>query len=205
VEIDVQLSSDGVPVVYHDAGLKRVSGVKGDLRKLPWERLRRLPAHEPGRFGGSFKKERIASLAMLAAAFARRGAGARLFVELKEESLLPNGRAEMLAAVHAALKPIRSRCVLISFDPEVLTMARAATRYPLGLVIRHWKDLKGPLFRKLKPDFVFSGTQMLPKSGSLKIRGSRHCVYEVPDPAVAAGLWRRGAEMIETFALDHYL
>jgi glycerophosphoryl diester phosphodiesterase len=207
VEIDVQLSADHVPVVYHDAFLKRVSGLKGDLRKLPWSKLKGLPASEPARLGKKFKNERISSLAQLARRFAGvKGArGARLFVELKEESLKPFGRLEMLSAVHAALGALRPRCILISFDADVLLLARALTNYPLGYVVRRFSDLRSPLMRRLKPEFVFSGTRMLPQRGSLKVKGAKHCVYEVPDPAQGRALLKRGADLIETFALDAYL
>ena len=204
VEIDVQLSSDCVPVVYHDPGLKRVSGLGGDIRRLPWARVKAMPAFEPKRLGQKFKGERISSLAQLAAEFAKHSR-ARLFVELKEESLKPFGRLEMLSAVHGALAPIRKRCILISFDADVLLLARAITAYPIGYVTRRWSDLKSPLMRQLRPEFVFSGTQMLPKKGSLKVRGAKHCVYEVPDPAQGKALLRRGVDLIETFAVDHYL
>src|SRR5262245_11550371 len=86
VEIDVQLSKDEVPLVYHDTTLRRVSGRAGDVRKIPFASLKKFPAYEPKRFGEKFKKERIASLKQLAVGFAS-SKGARLFVELKEESL----------------------------------------------------------------------------------------------------------------------
>ena len=203
IEIDVQLSSDLVPVVYHDDTLRRVSGMAGDIRRLPWSKIKTLSAYEPKRLGQKFKNEKISSLKSLAVEFSK-SRGARLFVELKEESLKPFGRLEMLAATHVALKSIRKRCILISFDVEVLKLARAVTSYPIGCVIRRWSDLKSPVMKALRPEFVFSGTPMLPKSGSLKIKGSKHCVYEVPDTALGAHLRRRGVDLIETFAVDHY-
>jgi glycerophosphoryl diester phosphodiesterase len=204
VEIDVQLSADYLPVVHHDPSLKRVSGRKGDLRKMLWRNLSKIPAYEPKRFGPKFKSERISSLAALARLFAKFRR-ARLFVELKEESLKPFGRLEMLASVDEALRPIRGRCVLISFDTEVLRLARMLTGYPLGCVIRRWTDLRSPFMRQIKPEFVFSGIKMLPKRGSLKVKGSKHCVYEVPDPALGRELLGRGVDLVETFAVDHYL
>jgi glycerophosphoryl diester phosphodiesterase len=203
-EIDVQLSSDHVPVVIHDATLRRTGAARADVRRLPWASLKRCPIGEPGRFGAKFGGERLSSLRALAAEFARFKKG-RLFVELKEESLKPFGRLEMLAAVHEALLPIRRRSILISFDVEVLLLARAVTSYPLGLVIRRWSDLKSPSMRRLAPEFVFSGTPMLPKNGSLGIKGCRHCVYEVPDKDEGRELLRRGVDLIETFAVDNYL
>lgn len=204
VEIDVQLTSDAVPVVYHDVDLRRVSGLRGDIRKLRWAQVRRLPAPETRRFGSRFKNERIASLAQIAKLMASHR-NAKLFVELKEESLKQFGRLKMLAQVHQALRALRGRCILISFDEEVLALARQATPYRLGYVLRNRRQLKSKFYRKLRPEFVFSDVRSLPKRGNLRLKGVTQCLWEVPDPVVAEAVFERGMDMIETFAIDGYL
>lgn len=203
MELDVQLSRDGVPVVQHDADLKRMSGRAGDLRRLSFAALRRVRQPEPGRFGRRFAGEPLAGLADLARALARERRDFTLFVELKEESLRPFGRGYMLAAVAEALAPIRARCVLISFDFAVLRLARRSTRFPLGPVLRslgQW-EREG---KALRPEWVFCDRRLLPKSGPLKARfaPARLVVYEVPDPVPARALLRRGAFAVETFRAD---
>ncbi|MBL9214279.1 MAG: glycerophosphodiester phosphodiesterase [Opitutaceae bacterium] len=42
IELDVQLSRDGVPVVFHDAALRRLTGEPGRLADRTWRQLRRL-------------------------------------------------------------------------------------------------------------------------------------------------------------------
>ncbi len=42
IELDVQLSKDGIPVVFHDYTLKRICGVEGKVCDLNLEELRRL-------------------------------------------------------------------------------------------------------------------------------------------------------------------
>lgn len=203
VEIDIQLSADRVPVVYHDATLQRVSGRRGDLRKMTWAQLKKVPAHEPGRFGKRFLKERISRLDDLAQAFSV-APKATLFVELKEESLKLFGRASMLQAVAEALKPIHAQCVLISFDVPVLSLARETTRFRVGPVLRSLRQLRGAEHRALKPDWVFADAKMLPKQGSLKalFGRSRNCLYEVPDVAEARRYLARGISALETFRAD---
>jgi len=205
VEIDVQLSSDFVPVVYHDPKLRRVSGQRGDVRKMTWAQLKKLSAYEPRRFGPKFRKEKISSLAQLAQTFKKLGAKAHLFVELKEESLKPFGRLEMLAAVHKALEPIRSRCILISFDEEVLRLARQYTKYPVGLVLRRLRQTRSEFWRRVKPEFVFSSDRMLPKSGRLRFGPAKLAIYEVPEREKGLALLRRGASLIETFEIGNYV
>lgn len=203
VEIDVQMSADGVPVLHHDADLARLCGRPGDLRRLPWSRLRRLAVPEPGRFGRRYASERLASLEDLAAELAGRPAFT-LFVELKEESLKPFGRERMLAAVAAALRPIHARCVLISFDLPVLSLARQATRFRVGPVLRGLGQLKLPALRALRPDWVFCSSTLLPRRGRLdRLFGrARGCVYEVPEAAKARALFGRGLHAVETFRAD---
>src|SRR5665213_2271116 len=142
VEIDIQLTQDGVPVLQHDSDLKRMTGRGGDLRRKPYAKLKALHMSEPGRFGRRFRSEGLATLAELAQVLSLRSFGT-LFVELKEESLKHFGRALMLEAVAEALGPIHRRCVLISFDVAVLRLARETTRFSLAPVLRSLGQWRG--------------------------------------------------------------
>lgn len=42
IELDVQLSKDGIPMVFHDTELERVCGVEGDLKDYTCEQLQEL-------------------------------------------------------------------------------------------------------------------------------------------------------------------
>jgi glycerophosphoryl diester phosphodiesterase len=204
VEIDIQLSRDRVPLLQHDADLKRMSGRAGDLRRLPFAALKKRRMPEPGRFGRRFWREPLAGLADLSQALAARRTPFTLFVELKEESLRRFGRAAMLSAVAEALAPIKQRCVLISFDWEVLRLARTATRFPVAPVLRSLGQWRGPLARSLRPEWVFCDRRLLPKSGALGalFRPSKLCVYEVPEAGDARNLLRRGVAAVETLKPD---
>lgn len=203
VEIDVQLSADGVPLLHHDADLKRMSGRRGDLRRKPWSELKAWPCHEPARYGRRFLGERICSLGALAKALKGRR-GFTLFVELKQESLRRFGRGPMLQAVEAALKPIRRRCALISFDLEVLVEARRRGGFPLGLVLSRRSQLSAPAVQALAPEWIFCDRRLLPRRGSLAaaFAPAKLAVYEVPEAEEARALLLRGAAAIETFFGD---
>ena len=43
IELDVQLSADGIPVVFHDQSLDRVCGISGSTRDYPFEKLATTP------------------------------------------------------------------------------------------------------------------------------------------------------------------
>ena len=42
IEFDVQLSKDGVPVVFHDASLKRICGIDGKVWEYTLEELQQM-------------------------------------------------------------------------------------------------------------------------------------------------------------------
>ena len=46
IELDVQLTKDRIPVVFHDETLKRVCGVKGKVRNYTYEELEKLTLYQ---------------------------------------------------------------------------------------------------------------------------------------------------------------
>jgi len=46
IELDVQLTCDGVPVVFHDADLRRLTGTRGRLTAKSWSELAALRVHD---------------------------------------------------------------------------------------------------------------------------------------------------------------
>jgi len=131
VETDVQLTADGVPILFHDDRLDRLTPERGPVRERTWDRLRELPIL-PGSFGGAYPEARIPTLDDLL-----RGMPDDTFfvVELKPEAL----RGEEL--VRRSLEAIRAagveaRCCVISFDHDLLRLVRAADpEMALGVLV----------------------------------------------------------------------
>jgi glycerophosphoryl diester phosphodiesterase len=199
VEVDVQLSRDLVPVLFHDENLRRVCGAEGPISRYTFEELRRLPASETGRFGSRYAHERIPALAELAALLARHS-GVTAFIELKREALDRFGIETVLERVRRDLQPVRARCVLISFVLEALAAARAAD-WRVGAVIEHWRERKLKALAALAPEFLFCDVDGLPWWGQLRFPGAKLVIYEVADLNLARRLAARGADFIETFAI----
>src|SRR5687767_14329580 len=42
IELDVQITRDGVPVVFHDSSLRRLTGTSGGIARQTWAELRGL-------------------------------------------------------------------------------------------------------------------------------------------------------------------
>jgi len=204
IELDVQLSSDEVPFVFHDRTLERMCGVPGALHEHDAATLERLACAERGRFGERFAELRIARLAELPQLLARHP-GAQAFVEIKRVALERFGNERVLARTLAALGPAAQRCVLISFSLPFLEYARAHCALPLGAVFDRWEErLQAPVAH-LRPEYVFCDVEGLPAAERVEHPGARVAVYEVADPALARALAARGVDLVETFAIVEML
>ncbi|HKP97489.1 MAG TPA: glycerophosphodiester phosphodiesterase family protein [Fibrobacteria bacterium] len=94
VEFDVQLSRDGVPVVFHDDDCKRLAGRRENVFDLDWKELRALSMPGPGKPGGRGAAYKIPSLEQFLAEFGSRA----FYLELKVPKAVAanRGYVEML-------------------------------------------------------------------------------------------------------------
>jgi len=143
IELDVQLSRDEVPVVYHDKTLTRVGGGRRRVAGLNLDEIRRLGAGVPS----------------LEEVLTRYGGRTRLLVEIKtREGSCAGERHALLARTVAAMVDAAGRgnqLLLLAFDQEVLDACEAqAPRVPRVLNIRPPRTLTPALARRLRRLFA---------------------------------------------------
>jgi glycerophosphoryl diester phosphodiesterase len=204
VEVDVQVSRDRVPVLFHDRDLKRLCGVPGKVHELHYEELWRLRVAERSRFGNRFKDVHITRLAELGHLLLRRPV-VTAFVELKRSSIERFGIEALLTLVRRSLKPALAQCILISYSLEALVAARKHGWPRLGAVIDRWDEHRQELIAEIRPAFLFCDVDGLPREGRLQADNMKLVVFEVADPTLALALAARGADFIETFAVGEML
>ncbi len=204
VEIDIQLSSDGRPVLFHDRTLDRMCGVGGPVQGRTLAELRALACAERPRFGEQFASVRIAELPGLVDLL-RSHREVFAFVEIKRASIERFGAETVFEAVTPLLEPVRAQVALISFSLPFLAHARArgasSPGLPLGAVFAKFEEREQPEAIAIRSEFVFCDVEGLPAKGALDAKPSKLAVYEVADPALAIDLVRRGVDLVETFAI----
>lgn len=206
IEIDLQLSADGVAMVFHDDDLDRLTAAKGPVRARSAAELSRLTL-----IGGS---DRIPTLAEVLALVAGR---APLLVEIKDQSLVmgpTDGRLE--AATAAALQGYAGDVAVMSFNPAAIHhMARLAPGIPRGLTTaaydaESWQPMPPEMcahFRAI-PDYGPTGSSFIsheaadlarPRVAELKAEGAailcwtiRSAVEEVAARRVAQNVTFEG-------------
>lgn len=198
VETDVLLSHDGVPFLFHDRGIERLTGLRGPLHERTELELGSIAAAYPSKFGVRFSRERVAKLADLVTLLGAHPE-VRVFVELKRQALDRFGIDMVLERVLATLVPLGDRATLISFSLPALLAARKVTKLTVGAVFDRWSERDDRSVRELAPEFVFCDLEGLPLNGELVHPGARVAIYEVGDGATAKSLAARGVELVETF------
>jgi glycerophosphoryl diester phosphodiesterase len=114
IEFDVQRSSDGHLVIFHDENLKRTTGTDGALRHLTFEDLRK--ADTGSWFSDEFRGERIPSIEELFDFL--HGNDLLIFLELKDPFRYPGIEEEVARLIHEY--DLVERSQVRSFHHDVL-------------------------------------------------------------------------------------
>lgn len=199
VEMDIQMSKDGVPVVFHDDDLDRVTLKKGKVWDYPVDQLKKISAHEPKRFGDTFNPTNIATLKDVCEALVPYTCS--VFIELKKESLEQFGREQMLERVLEDSKCLGDRRKIISFDVEALYLVKEASHLPIGWVLDRYNDKVKDAAKLLNPEILAYNVDKLDDSQFLWQGDWSWFLYDIVDPKIAQYWHGRGVQYIETWNL----
>ena len=133
VEVDVQMSGDGVAVLHHDASVKRTAGVDGHVMDLELARLNELQFDEKDRLGPAVARVPITTLKRFATLLGKH-AEVTAFIEIKPESLDHFGVHTVVDRVMRDLQNHWGQVVIISFDQRAIR--RAAARARVGWILK---------------------------------------------------------------------
>jgi glycerophosphoryl diester phosphodiesterase len=191
IEIDIRLTSDGVPVLMHDGTLDRTTNGTGRVEERDWEYVRNLDAgvHYPDKFKGETVPHLGAVLEYM------KGTSSTLVIEVKD----PGGNPGMAGTLAEYLRRygMEKRVVVISFDavwvegfgklmPGVALGALYV--YPFGV----------PTSDRVKYVSVFWPAYVLDPSLAWRLRRAGYTVWawNIDNPYVARFLVWKGVDGI---------
>ena len=156
IELDVRLSSDGVPVVFHDPTLVRMSGIDRRVADVTASRLGRVTLADSGQ-----------GVPTLAQALHAIAGAVPVLVDLKAGL---GTRRRLVDAVAILLRVYRGPVGVVSFDPWMLNAFRVrAPRVPRGQTV-------GPALRPAvhasAADFANVNVDRLPSAAVGRLRRS---------------------------------
>lgn len=183
IELDIHVTADGVPVVFHDASLRRMTGVTGRIARLTWADLRPLRIH------GTEAIPRLVDVLRLT-----RGL-AVVQIELK---------GGPVASVVQAIRSARAAewVILASFDRRLVAAARDLAPAIPRMLISEGRSAPAALVRQL----TLCGAAGLSVNcrairsaawiNHFKTRGYTVWTWTVNDPAVARKLAGWGVDAV---------
>jgi len=205
VEVDIQLTADGVPVLFHDDDMQRITGHSQCITQLNADQLSQYPANEKTRFGKKFSGTPIPTLIELLTLL-RAWPNRQAFIEIKDESTKRFGTELVVKKIMEQLIPLGSQCIPISYEVAALEAARVLGAEKIGWVAAKWDEASHQTARQLAPDYLFTNHTRLPKSPDDIWRGTwQWALYEVTDPDLALALAAKDIEMIETMEIEAML
>ncbi|WP_333817400.1 glycerophosphodiester phosphodiesterase family protein [Tabrizicola sp.] len=197
IEVDLQLSSDGVPMVFHDEELDRLTDQTGPVNARTAAELGRI------RLIGSTD-----TIPTLPEVLALIDGKVPLLIEIKDQSLTmgpTDGRLE--AATAEALKGYTGDVAVMSFNPaSIAHMARLAPQIPRGITTsaydpEDWAPLppdRCAHFRAI-PDYDPTGSSFIsheapdlarPRVAELKAQGAKVLCWTIRSPEAEAAARR---------------
>ncbi len=205
VEFDIQFTGDGVPIVLHDANLKRTTGTNKRINKIESEQLSGIRVNEALSHPRKFADVGVPSLKSVVTLF-EKWPQARAFVDIKQESIDAFGIEKIIKTLAKVCTPIIDRCILIAHDDLALRCGRAMGFEKIGWIFKKYNDESMSIAARLNPDYLFYNYQKLPKKTTELWRGPwKWAFYEVDQPKVAFELAKLGAQYVETMAVAEML
>jgi glycerophosphoryl diester phosphodiesterase len=172
IELDVQVTRDGVAVVFHDSSLMRLTGTRGRIADRTWAELQKL------RVGGE-------PIPTLADALALTCKQAILQIEIK--------KGVPVAPVLAAIRRTASsgQVILASFEPDILRqVAVLAPKLPRMLIADPPKT-SIHFHTKVDP----SAMKLLQTMAAVGASGISVCHEAITTPPFVETIHRRGAQL----------
>lgn len=201
VELDVQISQDGIPIVFHDETLNRACEKPGNVWDYSAAELKQVSCHEPQRFKQQFFHCPIASLQEVCEALSCFDI--KIFIEIKEKSLDHISRKNMFRAVMNATQCISSRVILVSFDYDMLPQVKSVM--PFAWALREMDAAHLKKAKALKPDILIFDVKRLNKDAQLWPGPWKWFLYDIVDKQEAFFWAGKGVEFIETWDVEALL
>jgi glycerophosphoryl diester phosphodiesterase len=196
VEVDVQLSSNGVPMAVRGDDVM-VDGVLLSVGDLTAAELAQVDSSESHRFGQRFAGTCIPRLVDVLSLITKR-AQTTVFVNLCRASLNRFGHDQVVAQVAETMKPFRSRCIVVSSDLPAVHRARHITGLQIGWEIPACDNHTRLKYEAFQPEYIFCDLAILPPKGALWRGPWRWAVRAAATLDDALDLASRGADFVST-------
>lgn len=134
VELDLEFTADGVPVLMHDESVDRTTNGSGPLSKMLFSELRKLDAAAKHRFSDRFRGEKVPTLQEAVEECIKRQL--TIYFDVKGH---PDEAAAALKELFRKYPVLYNTSIVCSFEPKVIyRMRQADPNVVTALTHRPW-------------------------------------------------------------------
>jgi glycerophosphoryl diester phosphodiesterase len=196
VEVDIQLSADKVPVLFHDRDLLRLCQQPGAIQDYTFEQLKQFSLANTEKFSSQFADNKITSLQEFIE-YLEAHPDLSAFIELKRSMIDYFGDELVLEIILPLFKELKNKISFISYNQAILKKIENQSGYTTGVVIDEWKDYLPE--SNWQPEWLFCSAEGLPENDQELDIESKIVIFEVSDIELADKLLARGIHYLETF------
>lgn len=202
VEVDIQLSADQVPVLFHDRDLQRLCQQTGAIHDYRFSQLEKFNVTDTEKFANQYSSNKITSLETFIH-YLQKHQELKAFIELKRSMIEKFGEELVLKILMPLFAGMQEQISFISYNQSILEKIHNSTDYTTGIVVDDWHEYNKEA--GWQSEWLFCSAEGLPENNAeLQIK-SKIAVFEVGNVELANKLQSKGIHYLETFRIKEML
>lgn len=202
VEVDIQLSSDHIPVLFHDRDLKRLCQQAGAIHDYTFFELDKFNVSDIEKFSNKYTSNKITTLQVFID-YLKEHPELNAFIELKRSMIEKFGEKCVLEIILPMFTSMEKQISFISYNQTILKTIHDNTHYATGIVVDDWSGYNKS--DSWNSEWLFCSSDGLPKDNAeLKIK-PKIAIFEVGNIGLAQHLMAKGIYYLETFRIKEML
>jgi len=202
IEVDVQLSKDLVPVLFHDRDLQRLCQQQGVIHDYTFEELKTFNVSDSEKFSDIYVDNKITSLQEFID-YLKDDSELSAFIELKRLMIDHFGEQTVLEVVLPMFVGMEQQICFISYNQSILKKIHGTSQHVTGIVVDRWSEYDAEA--SWESEWLFCSVEGLPEDNKALAIKPRIAVFEVGNIGVAKHLLAKGIFYLETFRIKEML
>ena len=202
LEVDIQLTADHVPVLFHDRDLLRLCQQTGAVHEYTFSELQAFNVSDSEKFADKFADNKITALQQFID-FLKQYPELYAFIELKRLMIDSFSEELTLSVILPMFEGMQEQISFISYDQAILKTIHESTGFSTGIVVDNWSELDKDL--NWEPEWFFCSHDGLPENNDVLKTNANIAIFEVGNIGLAKHLLARGIKYLETFRIKEML
>lgn len=194
IEIDIQLTKEGLPIVFHDNRLKRMFALDQQVANVNFDSISQLPL-KTQRSNYNYYIPTLSQVITLI----KKAPDVTLYVEVKNVNFSHFSYSFVYNCITDCLKTIISQVVIIGFSYRFLRYVKNQSSLSIAYVLPSWAHYSPKMLANLKPEMIFADIDIIPTDARFYAKKEMWIVYEVSRIEQAQQLIKQGIFGFESF------